>query len=100
MDKIIIAEMGVEGGGCTVYGRQTDGVWSFWQAGSSMDLDENDDEIWRQWSSEPVPELFVALRDYWWMMHIYNVHPEFVSQLRQAHAQYRGKQGWREWQID
>jgi hypothetical protein len=28
MDKIIIAKMGIEGGGCTVYGQQVDSVWS------------------------------------------------------------------------
>ena len=57
MDKVVIAGMGVEGGGVTVYGRRAGGVWSFWQEGSSMDLDENDDEVWREWSSDPVPDL-------------------------------------------
>ena len=47
MDKVAIVEMGVEGGGITIYGSQSDGVWSFWTEGSSMDLDDNDEEVWR-----------------------------------------------------
>ena len=29
MDKLLVVEMGVEGGGATIYGRQDDGNWSF-----------------------------------------------------------------------
>jgi hypothetical protein len=45
MDKVLIAEMGVEGDGITIYGSQSDGVWSLWTESTSMDLDENDDEV-------------------------------------------------------
>ena len=47
MDKVLIADIGVEGGGTMIYGRQLQGVWSFWTEGTSMDLDENDDEVLR-----------------------------------------------------
>jgi hypothetical protein len=82
MDKVVIAGMGLEGGNVTIYGRRVDGVWSFWQEGSSMNLDENDDEVWRGWSTDPVPELSLALPGQWWKMCPTEVHPEFVSQLR------------------
>jgi hypothetical protein len=100
MEKIIAAKLGLEGGGCTIYARQTDGVWWFWQEGSSMDFDENDDEIWRSWSSEPVTDLIAALPgNVWWMMSIYRVHPQFAPQLRQAYDMYRDKSGWRDSQF-
>ena len=82
MDKIIIARMGVEGGGATIFGARADGVWLFWQKGSSINFDDNDDEVWRSWSSDPVSELSAALPDRWWQMCPIKVHPEFVAQLR------------------
>ena len=61
-----------------------------------MDFDENDDEIWRSWKSEPTTDLIAALpKDLWWQMSIYNVHPQFADQLRTAYQKYRGKRGWR-----
>jgi len=47
MDKVLIAEMGVEGGGTTMYGSHSEGVGSFWTQGTSMDLDENGYEVWQ-----------------------------------------------------
>lgn len=100
MEKIIAADLGLEGGGCTIYARQTDGVWWFWQEGSSMDFDENDDEVWRSWSSEPVTDLIAAFpADIWWMMSIDTVHPQFAQQLRQAYDVHRDKPGWRDCQF-
>src|SRR5262249_5475478 len=93
MDKVVIVGMGVEGGGVTIYGRRTDGVWSFWQEGSSMDLDENDDEVWRGWSSDPVSDLSAALPGKWWMMYPTEVHPEFVTQLRREYERCCGASG-------
>ena len=49
MSHTIIAKMGIAGGGCTIYGQQVDGGWSFWHVESAMDFDENLDEVWRQW---------------------------------------------------
>jgi hypothetical protein len=43
MDKRLIVKMGIEGGGVTIYGSQSNDVWSFWTEGSSMYLDDNDD---------------------------------------------------------
>jgi hypothetical protein len=96
MDKIIIAKMGIEGGGCTIYGQQVDGGWSFWRAGTSMDFDENDNEVWRQWESEPVANLLDALPKKWWCMYTSRVHADFEQQLRQAFDQYRDQPDWDE----
>jgi hypothetical protein len=90
MEKVIIARMGLEGYGVTIYGRRTDGVWSFWQEGTSMDLDEIDGEVWRGWSSDPVPEFLAALPDKWWQMSPTEVHPEFATQLRREYEQCVG----------
>jgi hypothetical protein len=87
VDKIEIASMGVEGGGETIYGRKIDGVWSFWREGSGMDLDENDNEIWRGFSSDPVPTLSEALRDIWWKMYPIGINPQFLDKLRQEYKQ-------------
>lgn len=93
MSHIIIAKMGIEGGHCTIYGQQVDGVWSFWHVGSTMDFD---DEVGRQWQSEPVANLLDALPQIWWIMHIYHVHPDFEQQLREAFDQHRDHPHWEE----
>ena len=51
MDKAVIAEIGFEGGGVTIYGSQSEGIWTFWTEGSSMGMDDNDDEVWGSRSS-------------------------------------------------
>jgi hypothetical protein len=86
VEKVVIVEMGVEGGGVEVYGRLTDGVWSFWREGSSMYLDENDDEAWASWISDPVTKLSLALPDEWSVMYPIKVHPDFVAQLRNEYV--------------
>jgi hypothetical protein len=45
MEKVLIVSIGDEGGGADICGRQVDDVWSFSSEGSSVDLDENDDEV-------------------------------------------------------
>ena len=45
MDKVVVADIGMEGGGITIYGIRSDGAWSFWTEGTSIDLDENDHEV-------------------------------------------------------
>lgn len=89
MVRIIIVDVGVEGGGATVYGRETDGVWSFWNEGSWMYMDENDDDRWRQSASEPVAELLAALPDDWSAMYPLRVHPDFVSRIRAEYERCR-----------
>ncbi len=47
-----------------------------------MDLDENDDEVWRSWSSEPVSSLDDVLPRDWPVFHPVEIHPEFVEWFR------------------
>jgi hypothetical protein len=89
MDKTVIADLGVEGGGITIYGRQTDGVWSFWTEGTSMDLDENDEGVWRSSSSEPVDELDLVVPVDWLMFRPVTIHPEFVEWFRAVYEESR-----------
>ena len=89
MDNVVIVNMGFEGGGVTIYGRQTDGVWSLWNEGVSMYFDENDEENWRCWSSDPVSELSELLPKEWWQMSPTKVHPEFVAPLRREYERFR-----------
>lgn len=85
MERIVIAKMGVEGGGVTIFGHCVDGTWSFWQEGSSMYLDDNDDEGWRSWTSDPVSELPLAMPKDWCMMYPTEIHSDFVPQLRKEY---------------
>jgi len=96
MDEILIAEIGLDGGVCTIYGRLVDGTWSFWQEGVSMYFDENDEDAWQPWSTEPVANLIDALPDFWWLMYVLYVHPDFVEQLRTAFYKHRRKRDWQE----
>jgi hypothetical protein len=84
MDKVLIAEMGVEGGGTTIYGSQSEGVLSFWTQGSSMDLDENDNAVWRSWTSEPVTSLDLVVPNDWPVFYPSKLHFDFVEWFREG----------------
>ncbi len=85
MDKVVIVKLRFEGGGVTICGRQTDGVWSLWKEAGAMYFDENDEENWRFWSSDPVSELSELLPKEWWMLSPIEIHPEFVAPLRREY---------------
>ena len=61
-----------------------------------MYFDENDDEAWKPWSTEPVAQLTDALPKSWWLMYVLYVHPDFVEQLRTAFYTHRRKRNWQE----
>ncbi len=82
MDKITVADLGVEGGGLTIYGKQAGVSWSFWTEGTSMALDENDDEEWRSWTTEPVADLNSVLPADWPLFYPTKIHPEFRGWFR------------------
>jgi hypothetical protein len=88
-DKVLVAEMGVEGGGLSVYGKRSDAGWSFWREGTSMDMDENDDEVWRSWSSDPVTDLDLVLPKELPMFYPLAIHPEFLASFREAYEKAR-----------
>jgi hypothetical protein len=89
-NKILIADIGVEGGGTTIYGRHSEGVWTFWTEGTSMDLDENDDEVWRSWSSEPSSSLDLLVPEDWTMNYPMEIHPDFLGWFRANYEKARG----------
>lgn len=82
-EKEKVLEIGVEGGGATIFRTPLDaGGWLFHVEGTSMCLDENDDEDWRSWTSEPVQTIREALRSVaadgsWVFFHPISVHPEY-----------------------
>jgi hypothetical protein len=82
MDQITVADLGVEGGGLTIYGKQAEGSWSFWTKGSSIALDENDDEDWRYWTTDPVADLSSVLPTDWPLFYPMEIHPEFRGWFR------------------
>jgi hypothetical protein len=70
---------GVEGGGVEICGTQSDGIWTFWTKGTSIDLDENDDEVWRSWSSKPGSSLDLVMPKGWPLFHPIDIHCEFLE---------------------
>jgi hypothetical protein len=88
-DKILVASLGVEGGGLTVYGKRAVRGWTFWATGSSMELGENDDEMWTSWSSEPVLSLDLVLPEDWPRFHPLTIHPAFLPWFRGAYEKAR-----------
>jgi hypothetical protein len=89
MEKLLIAEIGVEGAGIWIYGSQSEGVWSFWTEGTSMDLDENDDEVWRSWSSEPERSLDLVVPHNWPIYYPSKIHPNFLDWFRANYDKVR-----------
>src|SRR4051812_42111549 len=94
-EKELVLELGVEGGGATVFRTPLgSGGWEFHVEGTSMYLDENDDEGWRSWRSQPVPTIEEALRSVaedgsWIFFYPVTVHPDYrtaVWELAQAAA--------------
>jgi len=90
MDKLRIADIGVEGGGVTIFGRKSESIWLFWTEGTSMDLDENDDDVWRLWSAEPVSSLDLVLPGDWPLFQPLQIQPDFLDWLRAAYRKARG----------
>ncbi len=80
MNEIVVIEIGAEGGGVTVLGREVAGQWTFWNRGNSIDLD--DESGWRGWESKPTSDLFALLPDRWYWWYPIAVHPDFKARVR------------------
>lgn len=79
MKPVVIVDLGVEGGGATIYGRQNgEGNWLFWQSGCAMSGECDD---WQAWEMEITPDVFASLPQSWWRMYPTEVHPDFRSRL-------------------
>src|ERR1700678_138404 len=56
----LVLELSLDGGGMTIYRTPAAiGGWQFHIGGSTIDLDENDSEVWRSWQTE----LFTSLEE-------------------------------------
>jgi hypothetical protein len=86
MSRVVILDVGVEGGGATVFGRREAGGWRFWHNGSSICLDEDDNEDWKCWETEAVMDLKDALPRCWAAMCPTKVHPEFIPWFRDEYG--------------
>jgi hypothetical protein len=83
MDKVLVVEYGLAGGCLTIYGRREDGIWSFWREGCAMvDVDEEGNDFWRFWESEPVQDLSAALTDDWPSYCPSDINPVFLDWFR------------------
>ncbi|QJX01176.1 DUF6508 domain-containing protein [Frigoriglobus tundricola] len=86
-DKEMVLQLGVEGGGATVFRKPVGaGDFEFYVDGSSMDLDENDDEVWRSWESQPYLRIEDAVRSIsndgsWVLFHPISIHPDYRTSV-------------------
>lgn len=96
-EKEIVLKIGVEGGGATIFRTpHADGSWQFHVEGCGMYLDENDDEDWRYWSSEPVQTIQEALTEIaadgsWIYFHPNSVHTEYRNLVWELAQEIAGK---------
>lgn len=82
-----ILALGTEGGGATIFRTCSDtGEWQYHVEKTAMDLDENNVDVSRSWTIQPVHSLEDALRDVYdpWV-HFWptEIHPEYRSLVRQ-----------------
>jgi hypothetical protein len=82
-EKELVLQLGVEGGGADIYRTPlAAGGWKFHVEGSTMFLDDNDDEDWRSWIGKPVEAIEQALQSVakdgsWACFYPIKVHPEY-----------------------
>jgi hypothetical protein len=97
VEKEKVLEIGVEGGGATIFRTPLrTGGWQFHVEGTSMFLDENDDEDWRSWTSEPVNTIQEAMQSVardgsWVLFHPISVHPEYRNTVWELVQETEGK---------
>ena len=89
MDTPLIAEIGMEGGGVTIFGKMSEGAWLIWTEGNSIDLDETDDDIGRSWSLGPVNTLTSCCLVTGSFCPV-QIHPDFLERFLAAFEKARG----------
>ena len=80
-----------EGGGARVFGREVNGVWSYWQEGGSMQDEDDEGKDWKYWTDDPVANLADALPGSWVMMSPVEIHPSFLGWFREHYEIEREK---------
>jgi hypothetical protein len=81
--------MGIEVGGTTIYGSQLDDFWTSWTEGTLIDRDDNDDEIWRLRSSEPVRCLDLLMPIDLPVFSPLKIHLDFMAWSREQYDEAR-----------
>ena len=92
--KEVVLLFGVAGGGITIYRTKShNGGWQYHAETTGMDLDENDDEIWRHSVKQPVAEFEKALQpfDIWPICCPATVHPEYGKMIWEMYWEAKGK---------
>jgi len=93
-EKELVLEVGCEGGGGEIFRVwSNDEKWTFFSTGSSMYLDDNDDEAWKEWRSDPSESLIEALNEFisgdqLMFFHPVFVHPEYRSSVKNYLEKY------------
>lgn len=83
--KEAVLEIACEGGGAELFRfKADDGKWRFFTSGSSISLDENDDEEWISWENEPVESIAEAIESFKLGYQIFIFHPLFISAEHRA----------------
>jgi hypothetical protein len=84
----VILDLGTEGGGSTIFGRQiAPDQWRFYVKSNSMDLDDQDNDTWQQHQSVEVGTLETAINllgENWILLYPLKVHPAFARQIWEA----------------
>ena len=83
MDKERVLAVGTEGGGASVFRTPLGtGVWQFHIEGTSIGMDDNDNEEWRSWQSKPFQTIEEAVRSIsangdWLFFYPTSIHPDY-----------------------
>jgi hypothetical protein len=88
-DTLLVADLGLQGGSLSVHGKRSEQGWTFWGEGTTIALDENDEETWRSWASEPMADLARLLPADWPMFYPVGIDPRFRPWFRQAYEASR-----------
>lgn len=89
-NPILVAHLCDESGSLCVWSRLCDGVWVFWQEGSSVYLDVNDEEAWRSFTTDQVSDFSRALPEHWYRLLADEIHPDFVTRFRREYERCVG----------
>ena len=108
--KEVVLDIGVDGGAATIYRTPLErGGWAYHMGGTTIALDDDDNEEWRHWTRDPVPTLHDALEQvdkhgFWiYFTPCAPIHPEYrllVWELLLRTAKQRAAEGDSNWSSD
>lgn len=87
----------LEGGGLDLYAAWRGEGWRYFARGTTMDFDENDDEVWRQWetdSEERIEPLLLDLMPVFFPMQLHPLVAERLFNITAAIAKVKPNLGW------